>query len=203
MFKNLLCSVKVQDGLTDSFSTQIGVKQGCILSPYLFSLYINDLVSTFDASCDPVQLDDTSLSCLLYADDIVLLSNSAAGLQTLLNKLGTFCHKWNLKVNINKTKVIVFNKSGKVLKGFTFRYEGNHVELANEYKYLGIIFKPSESYTYAIKYLCKKALKAIFCVRKALSTENMNVHLFLKIYEHCIKPILLYCSELCCLDSTI
>ncbi|MCU7801522.1 MAG: hypothetical protein KZQ70_15665, partial [gamma proteobacterium symbiont of Lucinoma myriamae] len=81
------------------------------------------------------------ISCLMYADDIVLLSNSDTGLQILLDKLQRFCQKWNLKVNIAKTKIIIFNKAGKILKRCKFSYDGTDVEIVNEYKYLGIIFK--------------------------------------------------------------
>ena len=52
----------------------------------------------------------------MYADDIVLLSDSADGLQKLLNSLLQFCQRRNLKVNVAKTKVIIFNKSGKYLR---------------------------------------------------------------------------------------
>ena len=58
------------------------------------------------------------ISCLLYADDIILLLESAKGLHKSLDILKTYCDKWNLKVNIGKTKVIVFNKSGRILKVF-------------------------------------------------------------------------------------
>ena len=61
------------------------------------------------------RFDDRLISCLMYADDIVLFSNSAGGLQKLLNSLLQFCQRWNLKVNVAKTKVIIFNKSGKLL----------------------------------------------------------------------------------------
>ena len=52
---------------------------------------MNDLVDYFDVECDPVDLNGKSVSCLLYADDIVLLSQSAKGLRNLLNKLKLFC----------------------------------------------------------------------------------------------------------------
>ena len=80
MYQSVRCSIKIGNVLSQSFSTKSGVKQGC-LSPTLFSLFINDLKHNFDESCDQVQIGDCLISCLMYADDIVLLSNSAGGLQ--------------------------------------------------------------------------------------------------------------------------
>ena len=138
--------------MSPSFETKIGVKQGCILSPTLFPVYLNDLNYCFDIFCYPVAIDATKISSLLYADDIVLLSNTAEGLHSTLNKLGIFCETWNLKVNIAKTKVIVINNSDKLLKGFSFSYMQMPVEIVQEYKYLGIIYKPSAVFSHAIKY---------------------------------------------------
>ena len=64
----------------------------------------------------------------------------------------------DLKVNIQKTKVMIFNKSGRVLKGYNFSLEEQSLELVSEYKYLGIIFKPSGSFH----------LLLIICQRKPL-----------------------------------
>ena len=62
---------------------------------------------------DPVDLGDLTFNCLIYADDVVILSTSKTGLQEKLNKLEKICSDWCLQVNINKTKVVVFNESGK------------------------------------------------------------------------------------------
>ena len=154
MYASLVCCVKTDAGLSSSFDTKIGVKQGCILSPTLFSIYLNDLNDCFDHLCDPIKIHNTSISSLLYADDIVLISNSAEGLQRAMNKLGNFCQVWNLTVNISKTKVIVFNKSGRILKGFAFNFQQTNVEVVQEYKYLGIVFRASGVFSNAVKYLC-------------------------------------------------
>ena len=79
----------------------------------------------------------------------------------------------------------------------------NGVEIVGEYKNLGIFFKPSGTFSEAINCVCKKASKALFCIRKAVTTEHLNVNLFLKLYEQCVKPILLYCSEILCLEKII
>ena len=177
--------------MSPSFDTNIGVKQGCILSPTLSSLYLNDLNDHFDISCLVTLLSLIQLKSQAYSMRMTLLQNA-------LNKLGNFSETWNLKINISKTKVMVFKKSGKLLKGFSFTYKQMAIETVKKYKHLlvGIIFKPSDVFSYAIKYLYNKALKAMFCVRRVLKAESINTELYLTIYEHCVKPILLYCSEI-------
>ena len=135
--------------------------------PTFFSIYINDLVTHFNESCDPVKLMERNVSCLLYADDLVLISESAIGLQNSLNILSCYCDKWNLTVNLDKTKSMIFNKAGRKLTRESFLYKNNRIYLGMEYKYknsrgfknkLGIIFKPSGIFTNAVELLCKKAI---------------------------------------------
>jgi hypothetical protein len=77
----------------NTFETNIGVKQCCILSPTLFSLYINDLIDHFGPECEPLELNRKPIFCLRYADDIILLSEPAKGLQKSLDLLKTYCDK--------------------------------------------------------------------------------------------------------------
>ena len=79
--------------MTNTFETNIGVKQGCILIPTLFYLYIIDLIDHFGPECEPLELNRKPISCLLNADDIFLLSESAKGLQKSLDILKTYCDK--------------------------------------------------------------------------------------------------------------
>jgi hypothetical protein len=66
---------------------------------------------------NPVVLNDKVINCLLYADNVILLSQTAEGLQSKLDKLlQSFCMDWCLDVNTAKTKVLVFNKAGCLLK---------------------------------------------------------------------------------------
>ena len=82
------------------------------------------------------------------------------------------------------------------MKKNSFRYENQHIEITNEYKYLGIIFKPSGTFSYATSHLSKKASKAMFCIRKSLFSDRINLVSHLKHFEACVKLILLYCSEI-------
>ena len=131
----------------------------------------------------------------MCADDIVLLSNSE-GLQNNLSSLKEFCDSWNLKINIEKTKIIIFNKSGKLLKNYRFYINDVQLENAQEYKHLGILMRVPGTFTNAIQYLSNKALKVIFIIRRTFQTEAINAKLFLKLFDMCVTPILLYGSEL-------
>ena len=115
MQKATMC-VKIGDQLSNFFTSDIGVHQGDILSPNLFNIYINNLVQEFDNLCEPVFLRDRALSCLLYAHDLVLLSTSEKGLQHAIDKVQSYCEKWNLKINVNKTHIMIFSKGGRSIK---------------------------------------------------------------------------------------
>ena len=169
------------------------------MSPLLFNLFVNDLPNCFETEkCEPIALGDHLINCLMYADDIVLLSNSKEGLQNSLSNLKEYCDSWNLKINIEQTKIIhvIFNKSGKLLKNYGFYINDVQLENAQEYKYLGILMRASGTFTNAIQYLSNKALKVIFKIKRRFQTEAINAKLFLKLFDTCVKPILLYGSTL-------
>ncbi len=115
----MIYCVKTNNGITESFSSTCGVKQGCNLSPTLANVYQNDLHDLFDNECTPVELAGLKMNLLSWADDLVLMSSSAAGLQRWLNKLEIYCYKWNLEVNNSKTKCMVFNCMEAVQKSRT------------------------------------------------------------------------------------
>lgn len=196
MYSKNEMSVKVGNVLTPSFSSLVGVRQGDVLSPNLFKLFINDLPPRFEPSPDAVDINGCRIDCLMYADDIIVLSNTKKGLQNRLDILHTYCIDWCLDVNLSKTKVLIFlNKPGKFLKESLY-LDKEAIECVNRYKYLGIVFTSSGLFQQGKEELFKKSLKAKFKLQKSMSACNPSIDTAIHLYDHTIKPILLYCSEI-------
>jgi len=194
MYSSVSFQVKCSDKLTDSFNTTVGVKQGCVLSPIFFNIYLSDLPRIFDITCDPVKLNNHPLHCLMYADDLIIMSQSAAGLQNALDKLNAYCLRWKLRVNSDKTKIMIFNKSGRTLSSYSFNFGNSSVNLCNEYSYLGVLFTASGSFTKNIACLKDKASKAFFKIRDNLYRGSCKCSM--KLFNTLIKPIICYAGEI-------
>ena len=197
MYKNNQLFVKLTDGLLKPFRTTIGVKQGCIFSPILFNIFINKITNIFDASCDPLKVNDKDLSCLLWADDLLLVSSSSQGLQNSLNKMESFYNSLGLKINIKKTEIIIFNKRGLKLDNcFDFRLNGQKVKIVDEYQYLGLKLKPSGSMNLAMQVLHDKASRAWFGISNVIfKNKRMEVDKIFNVFDSLVTPVALYGCE--------
>ena len=121
-----------------------GIKQGCPLSPLLFSLYISDLPSTMQEQCpaEGVECGGRRLRCLIYADDLSLLAGSPGGLQRMLDALHTYAAGKRLAVNVSKTEVMVFGARRGVQRAtqtqYTYGPGREQLRQVSEFKFLGL-----------------------------------------------------------------
>ena len=108
--------IKTAEGLLQPFCTSVGVKQGCVFSPILFNIFIDKINQIYDQNCDPVKLNNLDLNCLLWADDLVIFSETAEGLQNSINKTENFYESLGLEINVKKTKSNDIQQKGGNLK---------------------------------------------------------------------------------------
>ena len=108
-----------------------------------------------------ITLDQLSLYLILFADDAVIFSDTPEGLQLSLNKLQSYCETWNLTVNVDKTKIIVFRKDGLLSQRKRWFYNGAEIEIVNQFNYLDVVFTPGWSFMKASKTLSGKAIRAL------------------------------------------
>ena len=90
---------------TEWFDLSTGVRQGCVMSPILFSLFVNGLAREINKRAVGIAVGDRRVRLLMYADDIALLAETASDLQTMLDVVTTYSRQWRFRVNPKKAKV--------------------------------------------------------------------------------------------------
>ena len=112
----------------------LGFRQGKCLLPCMFSMYANDLEETFVLQdFKGKEIGMLKLFLLLYTDDIVIFSESEAGLQQGLDILENYCGRRKLCVNVNKTKVMIF-KGGSNKRNLSFTYRRVVIEIVKQFR---------------------------------------------------------------------
>ncbi|MEW8542876.1 MAG: reverse transcriptase family protein [Candidatus Thiodiazotropha sp.] len=204
LYGNIKSRIKSPGGTSAFFPCRTGVRQGENLSPFLFSIFINDLETYFQQhnisgiNCE-YNDDDIyiyfKLFILLYADDTVIFSETAEELQQALNVFGQYCDQWKLIVNASKTKVLTISR-GRPTTRERFYFKQTELEIVREYKYLGIFLSRSGSFITTKKYIAEQANKALFSLFKKIRTLDLSFDLQIDLFNKTIKPILLYGAEI-------
>src|SRR5262249_3171451 len=123
-----------------------GVQQGAPLSPSFFAIILNDLDSELRANnAGSVSLQDIKICSLLYADDLVLLAESPDKLLHSLAVLYDYTQRWGLRINAAKSNVLVFRNPGRFSDNTLWKLgrSDQTLQMVDQYKYLGVWFKPT------------------------------------------------------------
>jgi hypothetical protein len=188
--------VKVNDYLTEWFDCRIGVRQGDTLSPTLFSIFINDLAKDINVLDNGLKFGESTVSILLYADDVVLLAKNADDLQIMLNTLNAWSKTWLVDINKTKSKVVHFRKTNTVRTNSVFKVGEKTLEIDSTYKYLGTYFSDTLNFTDHADRLGESGGRALgSIVSKLKKNSYMNYSAFTKLFESCVTPIIDYGAE--------
>ena len=111
MYSKLKPCVRPNNGLTKLFSYTKGLRQGCLLSPILFAMFLNDLNKFLLEKVSGVRIWDEQICAIHYVDDLILVAESENELRIQMNQLGIYSNLVKLEVSQKKTKVVVFSKT--------------------------------------------------------------------------------------------
>ena len=152
------------------FDINCGVKQGGILSPFLFNIFINDLIEECTNSNIGALVGNLNISIIVYADDILLLSPVDYHLQRLLDICSNYSVLWRIKFNALKSNVITFGTPLLPHNKFFI----NNLELlkSDKLKYLGIEFDNSLNFEKMAVEKFKKVNKSVFSLSYLGLTPN-------------------------------
>ena len=124
--------------LSEFFRSDIGLSQ--VLLPFCFSLFLNDLELYLQQNTDAgLTLNQLPIYLLMFADDAVIFSDPIDGLQSSRNNLESYCLKWNFKVNVDRTKIVVFQKGRHLSRNEKWTYSGDEAETVNSFNYLSMV----------------------------------------------------------------
>ena len=194
-YSKVKSSVKNHPGST--FQSTLGVQQGHVWSPTLFTIYTSDLLTDIvDGGGGSVDINGVSASLLAYADDIALLASSADGLQRSLDILALFCDKWNLTVNIAKTKVMIFRNPGPLRMQDIFFYDGSALEIVNDFKYLGLTLSVTGISGAMVDARVSQATKAKYALLYKLRSFCMHIKTKLRLFDCLVGSTALYGCEI-------
>ena len=176
MYENVKARIRCGAKFTDYIKCTRGVKQGGVCNLVLFSLFINDLALDINNGRHGVSLssDFVQLVILLFADDMILISETVIGLQTQLISLFSAASRLQLKVNMNKNNIVVFRKGGYLGARVRWIYDGYMMRVVNSYKYLGICFSTRLSFYHACQDLVSRAKRALLCIMSKLYRTDCN-----------------------------
>ena len=199
MYNKTRARMKINGVLYDWIKDQVGMNQGGPNSPNLFRKFLADLGNYLSMNYGVVLSDETILLHLLWADDLILLSDSVKGLQIQLDGLFNFCKDSMMIVNETKTKIMVF---GNAEKNPSFSYNNKTLDVVNQYKYLGILFNTCQSlkaniFKDAVDQISLKATRAIFKIKKDTKVVGkLPPGVLFKLFDSLVMPILEYGSEI-------
>ena len=165
MYNNVQCQVKFGNTLTtDFFDVEEGVKQGCVLSPVLFCVLINNLAKMIKKANLGVNICDVQIGTLFWADDVVLIADNKSELQKMLDIATDFALKWKLAFNHTKSNVVIAGRQDN-LSNNKWVLGKNTIKEIHNYKYLGVQISSNMSDHKHIDEVIKKGNRIIAYIR--------------------------------------
>ena len=186
MYKQTKCAVMVNGKVTEWFNVFVGVRQGCLLSPSLFNLYLEFVMKGVQNLGSGVQMGNMSINNIRYADDTTLIEMVFDKLQMSTDALEEACSKWGMKINPAKCKVMSEDPRNITL-------DGTSIDKADDFIYLGSNVPKVED---DVKRRTRLAAWSFGRLKNAIwSNQNIARSLKVRIYRALILPIATYGSE--------
>ena len=201
LYMNQTAVVRTEYGDSEPGQIGRGVRQGCLLSPLLFSIYAEMMmVEAMDDVKGGVRVGGEMLTDVKFADDQGMVSETEEGLQNLMNALHEKGKNYDMKINVKKTKVMRVSKD-KRAPPLNITIEGEVVEQVKQFRYLGALISEDGTCEAEIRVRIAMA-KDAFNKKRELLTKRMNTSLKKKVIKTVVWSTALYGSETWTLKKT-
>lgn len=205
VYESVESCVSVNDHRTRFFDVDVGLRQGCLMSPILFALYINGLaeeVKKANIGARIAAKKDDRCGILMFADDIVLIADDKENLRQLMAITVEYSRKWRFSFNYDKCSVVIFdNERRPELKYGTCVDKctcGSHWPLGSKlikeersYKYLGMELDAQLTQSEFRKRICGKARANVSRVwSMGMRNGTLSVKASINLYEALVRSVM-------------
>ena len=177
---------------SDYFQVLTGTKQGGVLSPRIFTLYIDELIRRLRKKGIGCHMIDLFLACLLYADDMCLIAPTRGAMQSMLDICVEFCEEFCLSFNTKKSKVLIFGETKDKCVNPLLLYD-TPLEFVPQWTYLGATIVAGKTLTFSCKKELSNFYRSINSLLSAIQKPNELVLMNL-LYSNCV-PVLTNAAE--------
>jgi hypothetical protein len=177
---------------SQSFYITQGVRQGSILSPHLFNIFIDGMLQNI-SNCDKgVNIGDTNYNCFAYADDVNLFAATVPGLQHLINICHDYAHTWNFNFGIKKSKCMTIGPN--VFSAFPSWFLGSiPMNNSDQLEILGVTFSPDCRSTLHTNKRIKSARASLFGLSPVgMAFPGLDTDVKLHLWKSTCLPALVY-----------
>ena len=194
LYKKSEGCVRVKDELSSWFPITQGVRQGCVMSPWLFNVFMDKIVREgMENFVGGVKMSTTEVSVVLFADDVMLLTERKEDMEANLRELKKAMSYWGMKIHWGKTKVMMVSRKGEECKVCV---DGEEIEQVQNMKYLGAILSADGTCEEEIEQRVGAAARVIGAMRKeVLERKELKKATKMRVYNAIVLPTMLYGSE--------
>lgn len=193
-YARFTCRVLHKGGLSEPIPCESGVRQGCILSPLIFLIVLDEVLSFLDESKSGIQWSlrgNEHLEDLDFADDIVLMSTKRNDMQKKLCTLEENAERVGLQINSDKTKSLYIGSQQPP----TYSLNNKQIDRVETFTYLGSQITTDGGAREDVKVRIRKAQGAFGQLKNIWKSKNLSLHTKIRIFNSNVKSVLLYGCE--------
>ena len=177
--------------LGEFFDVTTGVKQGGVLSPRLFTVYVDDMIHKLRTRGIGCHVIDIFLACVMFADDLCLITPTRESMQQMLDICQEYCREFNLSFNAKKSKTMIIGNHRNTITPLSLN--GTSIDIVTEWRYLGTTLVAGKELSFS----ARSELRSFYCsVNSLLSAQRKpnEVVLMNLLYSKCV-PIVTYAAQ--------
>ena len=195
-------AARVEGHLSAAYAVRRGVAQGCPLSPFLYDVFADSLLSAIYRECAadgvPVDAESRTEPASAYADDLKALASMAAGLQRIIDAVRRHSLRYGWTLNVTKTVVLVFGTALQRAEhaGAVFRWGDAALPRAPSAKYLGVVFHEGMTWDLRIAQAVRKGWAAYHAWAPVLASTRIHVATKKRLIDTHVRPSMKYALEI-------